>query len=575
MFSSLGSVISTVFEYLPKSAYLEFAFCSAQIFTHWGRDGHVFDLVTMETMISDAHPHRFHRVVLLTHHSPCVLERFLQLEGWRGQLLVFKDSLLRLSHLRPVRHAICFLHLIDAVESSELSWFPNVTTLAVCCSFRGHLSADAFPAGLRKLDFGKYFNQPLSVGTLPETLEEIEFGNKFNQELLPRVLPSHLKKLVLGDGFDRQFDVDSLPATLSELKIGNGFNKTLSIQMGDRIKPILPNHLRKLNIGGRFSCLRCGELPAELEILSLKGVHGSAITFGLLPMGLVHLDLGFICDGVKDPAVLPTSLRSARFTLDQPRSLTHLTNLVVLVLGFDHLVELSENIFPPTLNTLELTYGIKAIHANALPMQLHSLRLRDSFDGTCVLPPYLKEFAGGHGGCGRWLYYNLPEGLEMFINRSLCSSVEGPPPFPNSLQKIRFESGLSTYSLSFLPRGLKSLWISHGYYDPILPGDLPPALEELNLGDTFNQPIETNVLPDTLRSLGFGKRFQHVSSLQSLPPNLQHLQIPVELGYMLPPGLNRSALRTLTVVHRDGHCNGECSEYRKIVPLTCEVNHAL
>src|SRR5436305_6702527 len=59
-----------------------------------------------------------------------------------------------------------------------------------------------FP-NLKKLKFGRYYNQPLKEGYLPSNLTQLTFGYEFNQLLKEEYLPSTLTKLTFGRKFNQ------------------------------------------------------------------------------------------------------------------------------------------------------------------------------------------------------------------------------------------------------------------------------------------------------------------------------------------------------------------------------------
>lgn len=76
------------------------------------------------------------------------------------------------------------------------------------------ITKDAFPQSLKKIIFGKLFNQSLS-GLLPNNLKHLEFvpNSRFNRSL--DNLPSSVEILVLGYDFDSS--LDNLPSSLTQL----------------------------------------------------------------------------------------------------------------------------------------------------------------------------------------------------------------------------------------------------------------------------------------------------------------------------------------------------------------------
>ena len=81
------------------------------------------------------------------------------------------------------------------------------------------------PVTLKKLSFGRSFNQGLPVAALHTQLQELELGGDFTQDLADCKFPPTLTRLRFGAHFDRDIPSSSLPPSLKSLEVHLGFNR--------------------------------------------------------------------------------------------------------------------------------------------------------------------------------------------------------------------------------------------------------------------------------------------------------------------------------------------------------------
>ncbi|CAM9575904.1 unnamed protein product, partial [Ectocarpus fasciculatus] len=112
----------------------------------------------------------------------------------------------------------------------------------LCRRGRGLLS---WPETLRKLTFGREFNEPIQGILWPPSLEEIHFGASFNQPIQDIVWPASLRRLTFGHYFDQPVDID-WPETLRQLTFGHCFDQSI-----DAVK--WPSSLQELVFGAFFN----------------------------------------------------------------------------------------------------------------------------------------------------------------------------------------------------------------------------------------------------------------------------------------------------------------------------------
>ncbi|CAM9779843.1 unnamed protein product, partial [Ectocarpus fasciculatus] len=101
-------------------------------------------------------------------------------------------------------------------------------------------------SSLRRITFGRSFNQRIDRVLLPASVEEIVFGDAFNQPVNGVRWPTSLQKLVFGHAFNQPVDALVWPVSLHELVFGGDFNQSLH-------GVVLPTSLRRIELGGDFN----------------------------------------------------------------------------------------------------------------------------------------------------------------------------------------------------------------------------------------------------------------------------------------------------------------------------------
>ena len=74
-----------------------------------------------------------------------------------------------------------------------------------------------WPATLRRLEFGEFFNQSIEEAKLPASLEHLVLGHD----------PASLENLVLGHDFNSIVDAVVWPASLTSVSFGATFNQPI------------------------------------------------------------------------------------------------------------------------------------------------------------------------------------------------------------------------------------------------------------------------------------------------------------------------------------------------------------
>jgi FNIP Repeat len=108
------------------------------------------------------------------------------------------------------------------------------------------VNKDVFPPSLQSLEFGYSFNHPIGSGVLPVLLKRLLFGRLFNQVLTLENLPSSLTCLIFeaGSYFKHPIKTSILPRTLTCLSLPNRFPS-------EKLTGELPPNLQMLQV---FSC---------------------------------------------------------------------------------------------------------------------------------------------------------------------------------------------------------------------------------------------------------------------------------------------------------------------------------
>lgn len=239
-----------------------------------------------------------------------------------------------------VRHV--FMDSFDLVQISEM----KLTSLTLPERFNGKMPKQVFPATLRELTFGNYFDQLLYYGDLPPNLTKLTFGDDFNQPLPHLVLPATLLSLSFGKSFDWNIRV---PRNLTSLKFGANFDSLM--QLDD-----LPPSLTCLQFGDSFKQpIFPAVLPPSLQVLIFGAAFDEPLATKTLPASLTYLNLGraFNHALLELPPNLTVLVLSRAFTWALPELPNGLTELKF---GSLYMRDLSPSQFPRSLKALQLSH---------------------------------------------------------------------------------------------------------------------------------------------------------------------------------------------------------------------------
>jgi hypothetical protein len=256
------------------------------------------------------------------------------------------------------------------------------------------------------------------------------------------------------------------------------------------------------------------------------------------------------------PDVLPFNLKSLYATFNEcsTRSLNNVfpASLETLDLsGFNQQLHLG--VLPTNLKTLNLHRFNFPISINVLPASLTELDLSWDFNHPLnpgVLPASLRKLTLGLKFSHPFQPSSLPTGLtDLHIEKvktlSLYMSV-----FPSSLEILGIPKGFTgpltsefllqfpmlrklifgcTYSsttlkISTLPPLLKSFKLCGNFPKKLLPNCLPNELEELEFDRYYSHPIDLGVLPDCLKTLRLSYEFDEKLKPSALPSTLERLE---------------------------------------------------
>lgn len=278
-----------------------------------------------------------------------------------------------------------------------------------------------FPASLRSLRFGKYFNQPV-LDELPK-LERLEFGHRFDRvvNLEGMISLKHLKF-----GFYYRQPINFLP-DLEHLTFGYLFNHYTGMVFPDTIKylevpafagMVLPNALEHLVFMSNPRSLIV--YPVTLKSLKMSYTHGHAITPGLLPDSITHLELGYTTNNIP-PGCLPTSLKYLDMgTYNGP-----------LVVGM----------FPDGIEEIHLPMFNWSLHPGVFPNSIKKL-VFGRFGGILKhLPRYLEHLDLGNFFNVEFSGHDLPRSLKTI---NFGQRFEQPVDYiPPGMDRVEFKLGFN------------------------------------------------------------------------------------------------------------------------------------
>lgn len=345
-----------------------------------------------------------------------------------------------------------------------------------------------WPASLKQLVFGEYFNQPLDGVRWPASLEEVVFGWEFNQTLDEVRWPLSLKRVVFGVRFNQRISEVKWPGSLQAVIFGCSFNQSL-----ESVK--WPNALQQLGFQG------CFDQPVELVEW---------------PSSLREISFGWKFNHPIQSFFAGTSLRQITFGD-----------------GFNQ--EIEQVKWPSSVEKLAFGKSFnRCIEGTILPSSLKQLTFGNSFDQRIAgvkWPASLKEIAFGARFNQTIDKVRWPASLRQLV-------------FGNCLnQPIRG---------TVFPPSLQYLMMGDSFNHPVGDVLWPSSLQHLAFGYHFNQAIDGCPWPSSLKHLTLGRRFSHsLHGLGSWMPSLVELVLLATRSNYTHPlkGVNWPPLLERLIVH--------------------------
>ncbi|EFA78540.1 hypothetical protein PPL_09192 [Heterostelium album PN500] len=390
-------------------------------------------------------------------------------------------------------------------------------------TFNQIIEPETLPKCLRKLVFGRDYNQPLVIGSLPNSLETLVFGFKFNQLIQPKILPPNLKELKFGRNFNQPFESETLPPTLRALNFGGHFNREL-------LPGFLPQSIKSIRFGKEFNQPIIDILPTSLKELKFSTMFNQQVPPGILPPRLKTLKFG---NNFNQPLPsLPKSLLSLALKLNfnhpiQPGVLPESLEELKLSWLYNHKIPIGA--LPKSLLLLKLGDKFnQPLERGSLPDSIKFIKFREEFNQPIddVLPKSLKTLVLGKNFNKPLQPGVLPPLLEELAIGECYNQTLIPGSLPDSLKRIQFgNSYTQVIDKSILPTSLEGLQFGDSYNNPVQSGSLPETLTSLVFGHSFNQPILEGAIPSKVEYLEFGDAFNQPISQGTLPNNLKELVI--------------------------------------------------
>lgn len=357
--------------------------------------------------------------------------------------------------------------------------FPDtIIFLEISCNCS--LAGIILPKYLKKLRFGKNFNQSLENVELPDSLEILEFADYKNSLFsvklpknlkkiinkstiitrtlysLPFFLPKNVKKINLGSEYSYKNNAFVFPKTLKKLAIsGNLNNKIIFTEMYDELK-----RLKSLEILDKIE-FAINKLPDNIKKLKLPFDYDSTKTSVILPTKLEHLTIsGNVCN---ESIInnLPTTIKSLEI-----------------------------------INNLDFELGIissslNKIFLNFTPTETTQNPKNKKLNGPFVIIAYKKNI--------------------------MASEVKNII-FPNSVKKIIFSDEFNcSIPMIKLPEELEKLKISGKKCNEQIINNLPQSLQSLEI--VVDLEFELNSLPFSLKHLFINVPYKQITINQTNLPN--------------------------------------------------------
>eukprot|EP00752_Nemacystus_decipiens_P017229 g15434.t1 len=396
-------------------------------------------------------------------------------------------------------------------------WPTSLQQLSFGYDFNGPIAGVVWPASLQQLSFGKAFNQPIAGVVWPTSLQQLTFGRCFNQPITGVVWPTSLQQLSFGYDFNQPITGVMWPASVQQLTFGYLFNQPIA-------GAVWPTSLQQLTFGNMFNQPIAGILwPDYLQQLEFGNRFDQPITGVVWPTSLQQLSFGY---HFNKPIA---GLTFGRYFNQSITGVVWPTSLQQLSFGYDFNEPIAGVVWPASLQQLSFGYDFDQPIAGVVwPDYLQQLEFGNRFDQPItgvVWPGALQHLTFG-------CYFNQPiagvvwpASLQQLTFGYCFNQPIAGVFWPASLQQLAFEVAFNQPITGVVwPTSLQQLSFGYDFNEPIAGVVWPASLQQLTFGHCFNQTIAGVVLPASLQQLSFGRYFNQPIARALWPASLQQLK---------------------------------------------------
>ena len=112
-------------------------------------------------------------------------------------------------------------------EINDIRWLSSLEQLTFGQGFNQAIDSVCWPATVQQLHFGCRFNQPINHVAWPASLKQLIFGVYFNQIIKDVAWPASLQKLMFSGYFNQAINDVAWPELLQQLAFGSFFNQAI------------------------------------------------------------------------------------------------------------------------------------------------------------------------------------------------------------------------------------------------------------------------------------------------------------------------------------------------------------
>ncbi|EFA82033.1 hypothetical protein PPL_04938 [Heterostelium album PN500] len=267
---------------------------------------------------------------------------------------------------------------IDCKEQEfEPGIFPHSLEMLTLYLYSHPLMKNTLPHTLKSLVLKThtiYSDIPkLDIGNLPESLETIQLHPYLAYSIENAAALAKFHNLTKLDGFNCKWITENivLPSSVATLRFTACVFEYNSIEPG-----VIPSTITDLDFGHmRDFVLKPGSIPSSVVKLSL-GNYKNSIELGTIPVGVKKLEMTYTI-GPFSIKSLPNTLESLKYTnYEYDTILKFIDNLSlpsIKKLSYPSVLQIT--VFPPNLESLEITGVNKPLLYSSLPPTLKKLSL--------------------------------------------------------------------------------------------------------------------------------------------------------------------------------------------------------